>query len=186
MRFGSDRQRRWVHALCALAGLLLSVAALAAPADSDREAAVRAAFLYRLAFFVNWPDPQFAPADQPLRFCILGIDAATVAERLSSQTRGRSVHGREIHVESALQPNCHIVYLQGEADPAASFPPQALLVVDSLAALRQRGALALISEPQPGGEVRLAFVSLRERLHNTPFNLSAKLLQLVRFDEVGP
>ncbi len=186
MRLGFDRQRRLLHAGYVALVLLLSAAAAAAAADSDREAAVRAAFLYRLAFFVNWPDPQFAPADQPLRFCILGDDVATVAERLASQTSGRRVHGREINVAGALQADCHIVYLQGEPDPALAFPPQALLVVDSLAALRQRGALALVSEPQPGGEVRLAFVSLRERLHNTPFNLSAKLLQLVRFDEVGP
>lgn len=157
---------------------------------SEKEAAVRAAFLYRLAFFVNWEDTTFATADSPLRFCVVGDPPSPVAPLLRSHTRERSVGDRPIEVEQHASGTtveaCHLIYLEREASVAAEQTPGKLVVVDSLEGLQRGGTLALLAEEDDGEQKRLGFVSRREHVNRSGVGLNARLLQLVRFqDEAG-
>lgn len=186
-------QRRRSRAGSRLASLLLALALgpplLQAEASlpSDKEAAVRAAFLYRLAFFVSWEPGAFPAADSPITFCIRSGGPSRVAELLRGQAGNRRVNDRGIAVEQrgedAPLVGCHIVYHEGTTGPSPATTSGQLVVVDSLAALSSAGTLALVPERGPGGEMRLGFVSRRDRLPSSGITLSAKLLQLVRFDD---
>ncbi len=74
-----------------LAGLGVITSALAA--DSYSEDAVKAAYLYRIAGYVDWP--QSIPADAP--FIIALLDAPGIARELERLLRGRLIHGRIAH-----------------------------------------------------------------------------------------
>lgn len=176
-------------------GWLALLASAATLADSDtpmgeKEAAVRAAFLYRLAFFVNWEQGAFPAPDSPLRFCVVGDPPSPVAPLLRSHTRERTVGDRPIEVEqhpsgTALA-DCHLVYLEREASLPAEQATGKLVVVDSLDGLQRGGALALLAEEEDGQQKRLGFVSRRDHLQRSGVTLNARLLQLVRFqDEAG-
>ncbi|MBD8527370.1 YfiR family protein [Pseudomarimonas arenosa] len=151
--------------------------------DEEREAALRAAFLYRLAFFVQWPESELAER-QALRFCVVGGPDSLVGKLLSAQAGTREVqnHPVEVHSLTAEQglAGCHIAY--AEAELVVAPPPGTLLVVDSPQRLSAQGALALVRQAQPGGEIRLGFVGRQDRLQGSRFQLSAKLLQLVKFE----
>ena len=154
--------------------------------DREKESALRAAFLYRLAFFIKWPESEL-PAGNTLAFCVIGDENSPVGRLLAEQAGERKVLNRPVEVRSvkpddSLQ-GCHIAY--AEQAPKAALPTKTLLVVDSLQQLSRVGALALVRQTQPGGEIRLAFVGRRERLAAAPFQVSAKLLQLVRFEDPG-
>jgi hypothetical protein len=185
-------QRCRYRTLSGLAGVLLVM--LASPpwlraesAPADKEAAVRAAFLYRLAFFVSWEAGAFPAPDSPITFCISSVGPSRVAELLRGQAGNRRVNDRGIAVEqrgtSDALDGCHIVYREGVGDRTPTPAATQLVVVDSLAALASGGTLALVPERGPGGELRLGFVSRRDRLPSSGVSLSAKLLQLVRFDD---
>ncbi len=159
-------------------------------AATDKEAAVRSAFLYRLAFFVTWSDQSFADRDSPLRLCMQDADPQ-LTKVLREQTRTRTVHERRLEVvrtrDSGDWHGCHLLYL----GPARSAPwtstdaeraPRALIVVERIEDMAELGALALVREEVAGGEARLVFHGHRQRIQSGSYNLSSQLLQLVRFD----
>lgn len=179
------RPRRFT-AIGAVVAMLLAGLAQASPV-TDKEVAVRAAFLFRLAFFVSWPADTFAAADSPLRICLREPRPAPLARILTEQTRSRTVQDRPVQVVGldADQPadGCHVLYLEADsARPGA--PLYSLVVVDSLGGLDRAGVLALVRE-QTAGETRLVFYADRTRLQHAPFTVSAQLLRLVRFRESG-
>lgn len=191
-RITPDKDDSTAHRRRPAAGVLLLLAASLAQADAgpaDKEAALRAAFLYRLAFFVSWDERAFAGADSPIRFCITGRTPSRVAELLRGQAGNRRVNERGIAVDqrdaSAPVDDCHIVYRDGRQPSTAAHSETQLVVVDSLEALAAGGNLALVPERGAAGEVRLGFVSRRDRVPNGGVTLSAKLLQLVRFEDGG-
>jgi hypothetical protein len=81
-----------VGTLLVLLGLLLSLgveASGAAPADASIETRVKAAFLYKFATYVGWPEGVFAAPDSPLVFGVLG-------DRFIAEELDRAVDGRRI------------------------------------------------------------------------------------------
>ena len=178
---------------CGIAALAMCLP-LQGAADSEapmgeKEAAVRAAFLYRLAFFVNWEDSAFATEESPLRFCVVGAPPSPVAPLLRNHTRERSVGERAIEVEQRTPDSelggCHLVYVESTAAISVANAPGQLVVVDSLDGLQRGGALALLAEQGGGQQKRLGFVSRRDRLPTRGVTLNARLLQLVRFHDEG-
>jgi hypothetical protein len=167
----------------------LAAAAQGATPVADKEAAVRAAFLYRLAFFVNWDPASFNERSSPLRFCVVGDAGSRVAPLLSEHTRGRSVGERSIEVQQlapgAALTHCHLVYLERDARYAEDSTAGKLIVVDSLDGLQRGGTLALLAETEGEQEKRLGFVSRRDNLARSGVSLNARLLQLVRFADEG-
>jgi hypothetical protein len=95
--------------------------AAAAPAEARvSEAEVKAAYLYKLASFVQWPPTAFADATAPLRICVAGrSDIYDVVEGL---TRDQEASGRRLMAQAvdAAKPEtaaqCQILFIgRGEA-----------------------------------------------------------------------
>jgi len=93
-RFTREKSRQMVACIMILFLLACSVAYAATSASEDE---VRAAFLFQLAQYVNWPTDGTRPADKPLRFCVLGQDQLTA--KLEPAVKGKRIQGRNISVQ---------------------------------------------------------------------------------------
>jgi hypothetical protein len=82
-------------AIIATASFVLGLAGRSARAGS-LEYAVKAAFLFNFAKFVEWPRAVLAPNQGPLVICVLGADP--FGEDLDDITRGRSVQNHPIQI----------------------------------------------------------------------------------------
>jgi len=85
-----------------LAGACLALALALLPghaAGQQSEQSVKAAFLYRFAAYIEWPQP--APPDAPFVIATLGAD--DVAAELSSMLPGRAVAGRPAVVRTVKE-----------------------------------------------------------------------------------
>jgi hypothetical protein len=91
----------------------------AMPEPAADEYAVKSAFVFNLARFVEWPADAFAAADAPLRVCVAGDDP--FGDALARALRGHMVGGRPVKVVAGLHPErrdgCHIVYLPRSEEP---------------------------------------------------------------------
>lgn len=90
-------------------GLILAGSAWAAEFD---EYAVKAAYLYNFAKFVEWPPESFADAGAPLRICIAGDNPfGSALATLSDKTVGS--HRVEVLLVPATMgfDQCHIVFI---------------------------------------------------------------------------
>lgn len=102
----------------ALTGILLllaggfSVAAETGPTATS-EHAVKAAFLYNFAKFVEWPASAFASSRDPVAFCIVGEDS--LGDELAQAIAGKMVQGRPVAVQRAAQierlDRCQILFV---------------------------------------------------------------------------
>ncbi len=85
------------------------------PAVTALESQVKAAYLYKFAGYVEWPEASFARPDAPLLIAVAGNDAlATQLERIVS---GRSVHGHPLQVRRVQGADdlagAHILFIDG-------------------------------------------------------------------------
>jgi hypothetical protein len=93
-RFQKSSTMVWRAFTCLLLELLLGLLSFKAQAAdmSEVERQVKAAYLYKLAGYVEWPEKSFAGAASPL---VIGVvDANTMADELSQVAAGRTVNGR--------------------------------------------------------------------------------------------
>jgi hypothetical protein len=102
-------------ALC----LVLALAATAGPAPASmNEYAVKAAFLYNFAKFVEWPDSAFAGHPDTHRFCFYGADP--FGPSLATALAGKTVQGRNVVILHPALPaelqGCQLVFLGREAE----------------------------------------------------------------------
>ena len=78
----------------------------------SREHLIKAAFLYRIAKFVEWPAEAFAKAHAPLSIGILGEEPLDVALNAISD---KSVRGREVAIKRFVRiedlQKCHILFI---------------------------------------------------------------------------
>ncbi|MEX2122939.1 MAG: YfiR family protein [Woeseia sp.] len=66
------------------------------PIDSASEQSIKAAYLYKFADYVEWPD---GVMEDPATFLTIGVVSAdSLADELQVMTAGRKVHGRSIAV----------------------------------------------------------------------------------------
>jgi hypothetical protein len=117
--FAAARPARWMALCLLLAGTVHGQPGpgpLARPAMTPgAERRTKAAYLYRFAAFVGWPDSAFAHADSPLAIGIDGDDA--LAALVEQAVAGRSVRGHPLMVRR-LTPGAdpralHILYVAG-------------------------------------------------------------------------
>jgi len=138
---------------------------------------LKAAYLYRVATFVDWPDAAFAHAGSPLLVGVADNDALAI-EAAQFMT-GRLVHGRALAVRRvdprALPPGLHVLYV-------AASPARGRL----LAAVRSQPVLTVCDGvPAPGCVVGLVADGDRLRLRidrleamAAQLRISARLLAL--------
>jgi len=104
--------------------------------------AIKAAFLYKFGFFVEWPSAAFAASDSPINLCIVGGDPFGAV--LDDTVKGRRIGDRSIAVRrleaATRQSGCHIVFLA--AGRSAD---------ETLAALRGSDVLT-VTDSRPQGD----------------------------------
>ena len=139
------RRASWI-ALCVCLSLWLSLPFGAARADGNPlERQVKAAYLYKFAGFVEWPEGSFARPDAPLQIGVAGNDA--LAEQVEQMVAGRGINGhpivvRKLHRGESLA-GLHILFVGAlergaAAELLAAARGQSLLTVtdsDDVAAL---------------------------------------------------
>ncbi len=187
------RPVKWARSACFLVFLLSFVFNTAAAQSASKEDSVRAAFLYRLAFFVTWPEDSFANAQAPITLCVAASSSKEMVRLLIAATTKPIANQRQLSVrvvpdsdsssggKLGASAGCHLLF--GVAFPNVDHASkgQTLLVVSTLSALKQGGHLALVREQRTAGDARLVFYAKRERIVEASFKLSSKLMQLVRF-----
>jgi hypothetical protein len=129
------------------AGAVAAAISLAAPAPAQTpnlEYAVKAAYLYKFAPFVEWPDSAFASPTSPMVVCIAGDEpfGPVLARTLDGKRAGqRPVVVRKLsRVEG--RGDCHVLYLAGS---------KAQSVGDGLAAVRGTPVLTVTDSRSSGG-----------------------------------
>ena len=82
------------------------------------ETALKAAFIYRFASFVEWPAATFTHPDQPLVIAVSGDDA--IAVDLEQHVAGRTIDGHPVVIrrigENAVPTGAHIVFFSQRRD----------------------------------------------------------------------
>ncbi|HEX9943461.1 MAG TPA: YfiR family protein [Thermoanaerobaculia bacterium] len=105
-------------ALLLLAGGLAAATAAAQPLATS-EYAVKAAFLYNFARFVEWPATAFRGPRDPMTFCVLGEDP--FGGELDQMISGKTVMGRQIVVRRVAQlaglEECRILFVSSSERP---------------------------------------------------------------------
>jgi hypothetical protein len=104
--------------------LILAGAVQARPGpNAAPERKLKAAYMYRVATFVDWPDAAFARPDGPLLIGVAGDDA--LADEARRFMDGRLVHGRPLAVvridPGAVPRGLHVLFV-GPAPARARLP----------------------------------------------------------------
>jgi hypothetical protein len=156
---------------------------LAQPAaPANRESAVKAAFLYKFAAFVEWPAGTFAREDVPLVIGVLGDEA--VATDLEQIVAGRTLDGRPVAVrrlrEAESAEGMHILLLGPGREPrvrelAAAFPGPVLVVTEQDNGLRLGGVLNFSTD-----DGRVRFSASPAAAEARGLRLSARLLAVAK------
>ena len=103
---------------CRIGALVLAASAVAPPSGAvaagdarANEYQVKAAILYNLAKFVEWPADAFANATQPLAICVVGLDP--FGALLDDALRGHLVSGRAATVKRLddVKADCHVLFV---------------------------------------------------------------------------
>ena len=159
--------------------------------NPDREASVKAVFLYSYGRYVTWPDtlPDREPSKIESDFVIGVLGHSAVTAKLERIAKKRKIAGRPIRLErvESLEkiPNCHVLYVAGHADEprqlaiANATAGQPLLLVGESPGFAERGAA--INFYVSGNSVR--FQINAESVRQRGLQLNAKLLNLG--DRVG-
>ena len=159
---GDDVLKRHRAGLARLVGLVLLVSwigADAARAQRVDEYHLKAAVLYNLAKFVDWPAEAFADPTAPLVFCVLGADpfGLSLDETLHDHMVGR----RPVLVKRVAEvtADCHVLFVANSEVrrlPAITdqLGTRAVLTVGEAASFAERGGMiGLLTE---GDRVRFA------------------------------
>ena len=96
--------------LAVLLGVLLSASG---PAQSVSEYQMKAAYVYNLAKFVEWPAEVFKAASDPLTICVLGQSPILVT--LNEAVNGELIDEKKLLVRQVSEVqqagNCHILFI---------------------------------------------------------------------------
>lgn len=159
--------------------VLLPCQVTAGEADS-LEYAVKAAYLYKFAGYVEWPATAFASANSPVTVCIAGDDP--FGTTLDTAVRGQRIADRQVVVRRLKSierdSGCQILFVGGAEAQRAQV----------LAAVRGSQVLTVTDSPEPGGTVgiinfvirdnRVRFNIDEEGAAQSGLNISSKLLKL--------
>lgn len=151
--------------------------------ESAGEYELKAAMLYNLTRFVEWPAAAYADTQSPTFLCILGRDP--FGESLTSIASSQSAGGRAVQVRrisgSKEVRGCHVVYISSSerksvAQILALLKGTSILTVGEMAQFAARGGMIQFSleEKQVRFEVNL------EAASESDLKISSRLLVLAR------
>ncbi len=124
---------------------LLLLASAGRAAEGASEYAVKAAFLYNFAKFVEWPARTFAGAADPIVLCVLGENP--FGTLLDDAVRDKTVNGRQISVHESktlsAAAGCHIVFLASDSldESLSALANKSVLTVSDAESAVDRGAI---------------------------------------------
>ena len=127
-----------------LAALLACGAADSRAQDRAAEHQLKAAFLYKFAGYVEWPDASFARADTPIAIAVVGDEA--LAAEVAQAVTGRTVNDRRMTVRT-LKPGealagVHILFVGRAESGRLGQIAQSALAQSVLTVTESEGALA--------------------------------------------
>ena len=165
-----------------LAVLLLLVPGLcAAQGTGTSEYAVKAAFLFNFAKFVEWPEGAFRGSDEPLTFCVLG--EGPLGGELERAVAGKTVGGRATAVRRLSQlaglAECRILFVASSERTRfdqilAAVGDRAILTVGEEEGFNRAGGIISFVVRQS----RVRFRIERELAVRSGLRLSSRLLEL--------
>ena len=159
---------------------------VATPADDDHaglEHRVKAAFLYKIAGYVEWPNSSFPQRDTPLTIGVVG--AEPLAAELSQILTGRTAHDRPLRVRrlkaSESLEGLHVLFV-GRSESAQlnqlalkAQQRSILIMSESEGALAQGSAINFVIDE---GRVRFEVSLVSARKSNV--KLSSRLLAVAQ------
>ena len=165
--------------ITACAGIVAALA-VGVPAQAASEYAVKAAYLYKFAAFVEWPRSSFPAADTPLNLCIVGFDpfGAYLDQAIAGQRIGeRPIVARRL-ARAHPDAGCHIAYIGGSraeavADGLATLRGSPTLTITDQSMGSARGAIHFVVKDQ-----RVRFHINDEAAEQNRLSISSKLLRL--------
>lgn len=173
-----------------MALVLLMLAAVWPTADVNAaggaesiETRIKAAFLYKFAGFVEWPESAFAQPETPFTIAVVGADP--VAVELKQAVAGRSVNGRPVAVKQ-LRPGesvagVNILFLGSSVTPQLGPLLKAVQTLPVLTVTESEGALvegSVINFVLVDQRVR--FEISRESASRNKLRLSSRLLAVAQ------
>lgn len=174
-----------------LATLLLAFALLAGAPEcaAQAEYQVKAAFLYKFAGYVEWPEAAFARPDTPVTIAVLGEEP--VAAELEQAVTGRTVNERRIAVRRVKAGDslagAHILFV-GKTESGKlgqilqSAAPQSILTVtESDGALAQGSVINFVVADR-----RVRFEISLPSAERSRLKLSSRLLAVAAQVRTGP
>jgi len=87
--------------------------------ERERETKIKAAVIFKILKFVDWPAAAWPASDTPLLVCLLGRDPLTqaVADLEGASTQGRALRFTFVNLPLRQPPLCHaLVIAAGESD----------------------------------------------------------------------
>lgn len=154
-----------------------------AQVPSANEYAVKAAFLFHFAQFVEWPDGAFSKPDSPLVYCTIGEDPFQGA--LEESFKGKTISSHSLQVrhfkKSDEAQGCHVAFMGRTAskhfqDELASFQGKPVLTVgETEQFVRDSGIIGFCLE-----ENKIRFDINVEAAEKSRLKISARLLTLAK------
>src|SRR5579864_3786012 len=151
--------------------------------DSAGEYELKAAMLYNLTRFVEWPPSAYADAQAPTVICILGRDPfgdSLAALAFNATAGGRPVQIRRLSNDRGIH-GCHVVYISSSerksiAQIFATVKGTSVLTVGEMAQFASRGGMIQFSleEKQVHFDINL------EAASEADLKISSRLLVLAR------
>ncbi|MCC4798232.1 hypothetical protein BCT30_14540 [Enterovibrio norvegicus] len=175
-RQDSTRFHRFILGLVMLA--LLSVC-LPVRSNDFQDEDLKAVYLYRFAFLVNWRDMQ--PADGRYDFCVYGD--SSVSRRLQdiANSKPEQVQYHNIKVSGSSQEPCQIIYTPERAKEHIrtlhNQYPDALIVGEGKRFSRAGGMISFIKVNN-----RVKLLINRKNIQGMPFTLRSQLLSIAVID----
>ena len=111
---------------------VLGVLAVAPAKAAESEYAVKAAYLAKFPFYIEWPAGSFAAAGAPITLCVVGDDP--FGPLLDEAAAGQQVQGRPLTVKRmksvTRESGCHVAYMGPDAKAESLRSAPVLVVTD--------------------------------------------------------
>lgn len=169
---------RRLHRILLCVALFAAVALPARAGDPPVELQVKAAYLYKFATYVEWPDGAFVRAGSPFVIGVAGSD--DVVALLTRIVAGRTVDGHPVEVRrverGAPLDGLHMLYATGERALVSEILAEArghavLTVTDSEQAFAQGSMINFVI-----AENKLRFEVALRRVNGVRLRISARML----------
>jgi hypothetical protein len=159
----------------------LAGAVSAADQAAEFEYRVKAAFLYNIALFVNWPATAFTQPASPFCIGILGQDPFGSA--LDEALKQKEVGGRKVVIQRLKRgqssQGCHLLFVCRSEDKElesvlAATQASPILTVSDIDSFVGRGGMIALLKP----ETKIQLAINQERVQHAKLTISSRLLSL--------